>query len=195
MAVLRAFIAIDLSPEIRKKLDGVTQDLHNRLPGMNIRWVPGKNIHLTLKFLGDVSIENLEILKNMVRAEAAAHPTFELSIGEIGAFPSIHRPRVVWIGVAAPPVLSKLQYRIETEAAQLGYPIEDRPFSAHLTIGRVSRNAGSRDIQAIGQVVADSEVGTLGKEPVISVCLFRSDLKPDGAVYSLLYSAPLTVVK
>jgi 2'-5' RNA ligase len=192
MTVIRAFIAIDLSTEIYRRLDQVSGELRDQLSGTSIRWVPVKNIHLTLKFLGDVSLTNLEVLKKLLRSEAASHPQFEFSVGKLGAYPTIHRPRVVWVGVEAPPELSALQHRIEIETARVGYAREERAFSPHLTLGRVGRNATSQDLHKIGEVLSSSPVGFLGTVRVAAVHLYRSDLQPGGAIYSALYSAPLS---
>ena len=149
MSVIRAFIAISLSSEIHQKLDEVIYGLKNRLPKAPIRWVPANNIHLTLKFLGDVSVSNLEILTKMIQAEVSRHEPFEISVGELGVFPSAHRPRVIWVGIEAPQELYSLHHGIETEMHRLGYAAEERPFSPHLTLGRVSRNARADDYYPI----------------------------------------------
>ena len=192
MPVIRAFIAIDLSPEILKRLDNVNAELQKRLSGVPVRWVPVKNIHLTLKFLGDVSVANLDMLMEMLRTCAAQHHPFEISVGDLGAFPSARRPRVVWVGVTAPPDLAALHASIDTETARLGYAREDRPFSPHLTLGRVARNANFRDSQAISEVLYAYKVGFLGATRVESVVLYRSDLNPGGAVYTQLYAVDLS---
>jgi RNA 2',3'-cyclic 3'-phosphodiesterase len=191
MSVIRAFIAFDLSPEIYQRLDAVIADLKMRLPGVAVRWVPALNIHVTLKFLGDVSVANLDVLKKILRREAANHHSFEISVGELGAFPSIHRPRVIWVGVKAPPELAAIQRSIENETTSLGYSPDDRPFSPHLTIGRVARSAGPDDAHRIGEVLAASKVGFLGVTWVQVVNLYRSDLQTGGAQYSQLSTAPL----
>ncbi len=191
MAVIRAFIAVDLSPEILQRLEDVAGQLKQRLSEVQIRWVPVENIHLTLKFLGDVSLTNLEVLKRILLAEASNHSPFEMSVGELGAFPSLHRPRVIWVGVTAPAGLNTLQHSIESETARLGYQRENRGFSPHLTLGRVSRNAPSRDARQIGEVMDSFKVGFLGATRVSEVHLYRSDLQPGGAVYTRLMSAPL----
>ena len=189
LSVVRAFIAIELSPEIYERLDQVIDQLKDCLSGMPIRWVPAQNIHLTIKFLGDVSVANLEMLENIIISEANCRPPFEVSIGELGAYPTLRRPRVIWVGVKAPPELTGFQRGVETETARLGYTPEKRTFSPHLTLGRVSRNANSEDVKEIGLVLGDCKVGFLGATRIKSVYLFRSDLKPGGAVYSKLYSA------
>jgi 2'-5' RNA ligase len=191
MSVIRAFIAIELSAEIRSKLDQVIGHLRNDLDSSTIRWVPAENIHLTLKFLGDVSITNLEILKKILQGEVARFSTFEISVGDLGAFPSIKRPRVIWVKVQAPADLNQLQRSIEDGTTRLGYAREERSFSPHLTLGRVSRNADSRQAGRVGDTLALTQVGFLGAMRVREVHLFRSDLRPSGAVYSRLFSAGL----
>ena len=192
MNVIRAFIAINLSDEVQHGLEKVTQDLTSRLPGKAVRWVPVKNIHLTIKFLGDVSVAGLELLTTMLQTEAARHPQFEFSVGGIGAFPSPRRPRVIWVGVEAPSELSGLQRGVEAEMARLGYAPEERPFSPHLTIGRVTRNADSGELRQLSSVLEACKVGFLGVTQVKAVHLFRSDLQPSGAIYTRLYSAGLS---
>jgi 2'-5' RNA ligase len=191
MPVIRAFIAIDLSSEIRRQLDQVESQLKDRLPGIAVRWVPVENIHLTLKFLGDVSLANLEILKKILRSEAGHHHSFEISVGELGAFPSLRRPRVIWIGVKAPTELNSIQTGIENETSRLGYAREERDFSPHLTLGRVSRNATSQDSRLISQVLESTQVGLLGTTRIQAVHLYKSDLQPGGAVYTRIFSAAL----
>jgi 2'-5' RNA ligase len=191
MSVIRAFIAIDLTPEIRQHIDQVTGQLKSRLEGVPVRWVPADNIHLTLKFLGDVSPANKEILQEILQSEVASHHRFEISVGGLGAFPGSRHPRVIWVGVEAPAELANLQRGVETAMARLGYAQEDRPFTAHLTLGRVSRNASSRDTHAIGDALDATKVGFLGLARIEFVHLYRSDLKPSGAVYTRIFSTPL----
>ena len=153
MSVIRAFIAIELTAEIQKRLDEISAAFKQQLNGVPVRWVSAGNIHLTLKFLGDVSVANLKLLTDILKTETAAHRPFEVSVGGAGAFPNNRRPRVIWVGVEAPPDLAVVQSSVETAMARLGYPREDRPFSPHLTLGRVSRNATSDDTRAITKVL------------------------------------------
>ncbi|MEW5872121.1 MAG: RNA 2',3'-cyclic phosphodiesterase [Chloroflexota bacterium] len=191
MSVIRSFIAISLSPEIYQHLDEASEKLRSRLPETPVRWVPVKNIHLTIKFLGNVSVSNLEMLKKVLEVEVGRHAPFEISVGEVGAFPSNRRPRVLWIGVEAPPELYALQRGIEAEMARLGYAREEREFSPHLTLGRVARNAGANDLRQISQVLDSCKVGFLGATRVQEVRLYRSDLQPGGAVYTQIFAASL----
>ncbi len=189
MAVIRAFIAVELASEITSQLEQVSAGLKQQLQGVAVRWVPVRNIHLTLKFLGDVSTSNLDMLKKILQTEAGGHRPFTIEVSGLGAFPSLQRPRVIWVGVEAPPELSTIQRGIENEMARLGYAREDRPFSPHLTLGRVGRSATPQDVRLISQVLKSSNVGRLGTSPVAAVHLFSSDLRPEGAVYTCLFTA------
>ena len=191
MSVIRAFIAIDLSPEIQKHLDEVLKGYHAQLSNIPIRWVAALNIHLTLKFLGDVSVANLNLLTEMIQQEISTHHQFDISVGGSGAFPNIRQPRVVWVGVEAPSELNILQNGIETATTRLGYTREEREFSPHLTLGRVSRNANSQEIKSISKVLETTRVGFLGATCVEKVHLYRSDLQPTGAVYTQIFSSSL----
>ena len=191
MSVIRAFIAIELPAEIQENLDQISTQLKQRLNDLPVRWVPGKNMHLTLKFLGDVSVANIGMLQEVLQTEAAAVRSFEFSVGTIGAFPNAQRPRVVWIGIEAPPELAALQASLENHLARLGYSREERPFSPHLTLGRVSRSASSTEVRQIGEAVQSCRVGFLGAACVQEIHLYKSDLKPGGSVYTCLFSANL----
>lgn len=190
-SVIRSFIAIALSNEIQSKLSDVSTELQDRLKGVPVRWVPVANMHLTLKFLGDVSMTNLEILKTVLEKEVSGHTPFEISVGGLGAFPNLRRPRVIWINIQAPAELNAVQYGIETQLLRLGYPAEERPFHPHLTLGRVTRTASTQDLQKICEVFSKYKVGFLGATRVDTIGLYKSDLQPGGAQYTCLFRAAL----
>ena len=127
----------------------------------------------------------------MLQAETARHKSFDIKIGGLGAFPTLRRPRVVWIGVEAPPTLAGLQKSIEAETIRLGYSPEDKPFSPHLTLARIAHNATPDEINLVGEALMKAPSGEIGTIRVDAVRLFRSDLRPGGAVYTQLFSAPL----
>lgn len=192
MNMIRAFIAIRLSDEIEHGLAGLLDDLKKRLPTAPVRWVPAHNIHLTIKFLGDVSPSNLDLLTKMLQTETVRHPPFEIRVGGLGAFPSARRPRVVWVGVTAPGELATLQRGVEAETSRLGYTPEERGFSPHLTLGRVNRNAGPGELRDLANLLETYKLGSLGSMQVNSVNLYRSELNPGGSVYTRLFSANLS---
>jgi 2'-5' RNA ligase len=130
-------------------------------------------------------------LKDILGKVVSSHHECDISVGGIGVFPKPHNPRVVWVGMEVTQELITLQRNIEIETARLGYSREHRPFSAHLTFGRVSRNAAAQDVHVIAEILENYKVGFLGATRVRTVFLYRSDLKPDGAEYTPIYSAAL----
>ncbi len=191
MPTIRTFIAIDLPILIQDKLGEVIQQFKEKQIEA-VRWVSPRNIHLTLKFLGDISPANLDTLTKVLTSEASHYRGFEIQIGGSGAFPNTRWPRVIWVGVKAPPSLETLQHGIESETHRLGYSGEDRPFSPHLTLGRVSNNATPQEIRRLSDTLCNLNVGELGHVMVESIRLFRSDLQPGGAVYTPLYTCALS---
>ncbi len=190
--VIRTFIAVDLPSSVLDALDQISAQLQSRLPDTAVRWVNVEKMHLTLKFLGDVSLENIGMVERILKSEAAKRPVMEIGIGRIGAFPKMRHPRVIWIGVEAPSELFDLRRGIEDGVARLGYNYDKYEFTPHLTLGRISRKASATDVRNVGNVLHDYHVGFLGVARIDAVHLYRSDLHPDGATYTRLFSANLT---
>jgi 2'-5' RNA ligase len=189
MSLLRAFIAVEIPSSLQKKIQESTAGLRKTLGNELIRWVPPQNVHLTLKFLGDVSSFSLELIKQMLTAEAAQYPCFEMQVEGIGSFPNPRRPRVIWVGLRAPAALESLQRGIESASARLGYAADEKSFSPHLTIGRVKQNLSALEIQRIRAALEETKIGLLGVVHVDAAHLFKSDLQPSGSVYTRLFSA------
>jgi 2'-5' RNA ligase len=189
--MLRAFIAMEVPAGIQCAIADSTSALKSAVPKPLIRWVVPHNVHLTLKFLGDGSPAALAKLAETLKVEVSSHGVFSISVGGLGAFPNPRRPRVIWIGLETPPDLESLRRAVETVTVRLGYPPEERPFSAHLTIGRVGQNLSAPDMQRIRSTLESTRVGTLGTFRVEAVHIFKSDLLPGGSVYTHLYALPL----
>lgn len=192
MGLLRTFIALDIPPDIQQAIQQNADNLRKAI-GDSVRWVPVKNIHLTLKFLRDVSPADVDILTRMLRAEADSCPAFDFTIGGLGSFPSPKRARVLWVGIQAPAELEALQRGIESACARLGYESDPRPFSPHLTLGRVRDHITVSDQQKIQKTLEETKIDSLGTARVDSVHLYKSDPKPGGSVYTKLFSAPLKI--
>ena len=190
MSLLRAFIAVELPLDVRQVIYEATSKLRQQV-GTLVRWVSIDNLHLTLKFLGDVSPANVDMISQMLRAETGLFNCFELRLSGLGSFPNLKRPRVIYIGIQAPLALETLQRGIESASRRLGYEAEERGFSPHLTLGRVKQNVTATEQQVIRRALEDTKIDFLGTARVDSVQLFKSDLRPSGSVYTRLYTAPL----
>jgi len=184
---VRSFIAFELPAAVISLLGNVQQKL--KALRLKARWVRPQNIHLTLKFLGNIDSADIEkIGRTMVDAAGDSAP-FTLTIGGIGFFPGIKRPRVIWVGLdGAKPALFNLQRNLADRLAIAGFPKEERTFKAHLTLGRI-RQAVNPNI--IDQAIQNySDLGNL-KFTANRIILIKSDLKPSGAVYSHLKQVDL----
>ena len=190
--VIRTFIAVDLPPSVLDALGQITAQLQERLPDTPVRWVDYRKMHLTLKFLGDISKENIGMVEKILQTEASKRQVMEIGVGGIGAFPKMRHPRVIWVGIEAPSELFDLRRGIEDGVARLGYNYDKYEFTPHLTLGRISRKASARDVRKVGNVLHEFQVGFLGVARIDAVHLYRSDLHPDGAQYTRLFSAEIT---
>lgn len=192
MSQLRAFIAIELPKNTLAAIEKQTARLRHLLGSDIIRWVPTQNMHLTLKFLGDIAASHVDFLKQLINREANSHPQFDLQLGGLGSFPSSRRPRILWIGIHAPTQLAALQEGIEAGTSQLGYDPEEKPFSPHLTIGRARKNIGPLELQKIHGVLVQTQLGNIGSARIDSIHIIKSDLQPSGSIYTKIFSAALS---
>ncbi|MBI4759789.1 MAG: RNA 2',3'-cyclic phosphodiesterase [Chloroflexota bacterium] len=190
MQLIRTFIAADIPLPIQQTMQCHVDSLRHAL-GDLVRWAPVQNIHLTLKFLGEVSPASVEILTQMLRAEADSYSSFDITIGGLGSFPSSKQARVLWVGIQAPAELKALQHSIEAACARLGYASDPRPFSPHLTIGRVRDHISPADQQKIRKALEETTIDSLGTTRIDSIHLYKSELRPGGSVYTKLFSVPL----
>ena len=179
---IRTFIALELPPAVTSLLHKVQQDL-KRL-NIRARWVRPENIHLTLKFLGDINPDDIDKIGAAMTGAAIEFPPVTLSVRGVGVFPGIKRPRIIWVGLGGGiRSLLALQNRLEQELARVGFPKDKRSFKAHLTLGRIKQSVTPAVIR---QMI--SEYASLNSDEFIcdQIFLFKSDLKPSGAVYSKL---------
>ena len=128
MSLVRAFIASELSSSLQDAIETATASLQAALRADSVRWVARRNIHLTLKFLGDVSPSSMDLITNVLAVEASRHEPFDMRVEGIGAFPNARRPRVLWVGLKGPPTLTSLQLELDSATARLGYKSEEREF-------------------------------------------------------------------
>ena len=187
---MRTFIAIELSDQIRESLAQIQS--HLKYSGADVKWVEKNNIHLTLRFLGEVAEEKCAKIKSILDEIGKSTKQFEISIKDIGAFPNINYSRVIWVGLDKGAVESKaLAEKIDEEVLKIGFQKETRPFAAHLTIGRVR---SPKNKEALKEKIASYSLQPTVHSPqlISSVALFQSTLTPKGAVYTKLHETKLT---
>jgi len=188
MNTIRTFIAVDVTDAVRER----AADLVRRLQaaGANVKWVDTHNMHLTLKFLGDIPDRETADVCRAVAEATSGHPPFNIGLRGAGAFPNASRPRIVWLGVdRGVAELESLQKSIERALAKLGYPKEARRFHPHLTRGRVRR--GGAAVRDLGRLIRDNEQFDGGSAGIDKVLVFASFLDKEGPTYNVLGRAPL----
>ena len=193
--MVRAFVAIEIPVEMRHQLVEQITRLKQYIPSTTVRWVRLEGIHLTLKFLGDVSLGKLDQITMLLEEVGLRHTPFRIDIGQFGCFPKPRRPRVLWVGVEdTSGVLTSLQADLEGVLAQIGFKRETRPFHPHLTLGRVRRGIDNSAVRSLSTILEEVTIGDLGQVNVDEICFIRSDLKPTGAIYTRLATAKLEVI-
>lgn len=182
----RLFVAVKIDPEVLERLGEARSRLEDNLRG--IRWVRRENLHLTLKFLGQVDDEKIAAIGNALKHALAPLPRFAVSSRGLGVFPDIRKPKVLWAGLDAAP-LAPLARAVEEALAALGFEREAREFKPHLTLGRWREFAGRSD--ALRGEIEKWRRSDFGASGIKDAVLFQSVLKPDGAVYTPLNVFPL----
>ncbi|MBI3871767.1 MAG: RNA 2',3'-cyclic phosphodiesterase [candidate division Zixibacteria bacterium] len=183
---MRSFIAINLPAQVQSDIGAIIARL--RPAGPPAKWVPAENLHLTLKFLDEIREDQIDpILKAMASGCEGGSP-FEIALRGFGVFPNARKARVFWIGIdSGYETLKALAQSIDTQIATLGFPREDRPFSAHITLARLREPAPAEHLMH-DAVSVDYHSASI---PVAQVDLMRSVLSSQGALYSVIASVPL----
>ena len=185
---MRLFVALNLPEPVCKSLCACVRPLHSM--GFALRWMTPEQVHLTLKFLGDVAPEReSELVAALGRACVGARPV-TLTLGGFGVFPHSERPRVVWAGVAPEPGLELLQHRTEQEFAPLGFATEARAFRPHITLGRAGPGARPGGFSGLEPALANLRVDAAAV--IMTVDLMESTLQSGGAVYHVRHSERLS---
>ena len=185
---VRTFVAIELGPGPRDRARRLIERL--RASPAKVRWIDPQNLHLTLKFLGDVAANDIpQVCSAVIRAAARVEP-FDVDLRGAGAFPDTQRPRTIWIGVGAGEErLVELHAAVEDELEELGYPRDARRFRGHLTLGRV-KQAG-RGLAELGRELVGLSDYDATQLNVDELVVFSSELSPDGPRYEPLAHAAL----
>lgn len=183
---MRCFIAAELSETVQAVLRDIEQEM--KKTGADIRWVRPENIHLTLKFLGDIEGKNTGKIIEKIKGICGRYAQFTIRLSGMGVFPGEKSPRVVWVGIKGNDTLAGLQDGIDMAMEEMGFEREGRGFTAHLTLGRMR---SSRGREHIVRAVRMYEGVNLGEMDITFISLMRSDLHPEGARYTSIARVPL----
>jgi 2'-5' RNA ligase len=184
---MRCFLGIGLPPAVRDAVDAAVRPFRETREGVS--WVAKGNLHITLKFLGEIRPERVTDVGEAVSGAAGEAEPFSLDASGGGTFPSARNPRVLWAGIREPlELVGKLQQNIENALSGAGFPREDRPFHPHITVGRVRGSLPAAWGERFVQGLSGRDFGTV---PVSSIVLYESRLAPGGAIYSVAREFPL----
>ncbi len=177
---IRAFIAIAISESVREKIAGLQENLKKHQE--RISWTKPGNIHLTLKFLGDIEESKIKLIGESLTTAIKEFQPFKFWVNNLGAFPNLMRPRILWVNIDNPGnELSEIQNSIEEQLNQLGFPKEKKRFNPHLTIGRVKLQVSDQFIERFKTVKFDGD-----EVKVEEIIFMKSKLDPKGAIYTPL---------
>jgi 2'-5' RNA ligase len=184
---LRLFLAINLTPEVRRDVASATAALRDCVP--ELAWIREPRLHLTLKFLGEQPEGRVGEIGAAIMEVARRHREFVVTLGGMGAFPNFRRARVVWIGVGPDPRLELLHHDVEVAFEGLGFEVEGRPFRPHLTLARVREPLVLDRARTLSREA--KRIGYHTEVVIQSVDLMRSDLSAAGPAYTTLVLAAL----
>jgi RNA 2',3'-cyclic 3'-phosphodiesterase len=179
---IRAFVAVHISPEAKGDIADFAERIFGDTPG--VKAVETENLHLTLKFLGEIGMDETAAICDTLKSACAGVGPFTMSLKGVGAFPNARRPRVVWVGIEEPSgKLRELNRRIEASLTALGYRKEEHESSPHLTIGRVKfQDGGSR----LAEMLEKEKDADFGEEDVDAIYLMMSELSRSGPKYTII---------
>jgi 2'-5' RNA ligase len=185
--MIRSFVAIELTQETREKLVIIQEQL--KQSQAKVRWVNPNGIHLTLKFLGNIHPAQVDEIAETAAREVENEPPLTLRPSGLGAFPSLSNPRVLWVGIQGEVErLRNIQTCLENTLERLGFGREQRPFRPHLTLGRLKdRRSKQRLVHAIDTL----QLPEFDSFDVTEIILYKSDLRPTGAIYTKLHRMSL----
>jgi RNA 2',3'-cyclic 3'-phosphodiesterase len=186
---IRSFLALDPPEEVLREIASIQNRLRKLIHG-DIRWVRPEGIHLTLKFFGELSGDDVANIATVVEKAAEGERSFSLAIGAVGVFPDPHRPRVLWLGMNGDVErLQVFQKGLEQALLRIGFPREERPFRPHLTLGRIRTPKG---LIGLARALEKGEEYTAGRFIAPGLSLIQSELTPRGAMYTRLKWFPFS---
>jgi 2'-5' RNA ligase len=183
---IRCFVAVTAPEAVRGQAAGIQAALRRRAELSGIRWLKPDSFHITLKFLGDVPVEDIPYIAQQLSIVSQGCRPTQIRLDRLGVFPNAKRPRVLWWGSdpeAVPAEFRAVHFHVQEALHLLGFEKEDRPFHPHLTLGRIRDNA---DPGRVTEVLRETESGLEADFPIRRIELMESRLHPQGAIYETL---------
>jgi 2'-5' RNA ligase len=185
---IRAFLSVEPPEDILRTVIRLQERLKREVSG-RVSWTRPGGQHLTLKFFGDVSVDDVDAIGQAVQDRLQSGSAFNLKIEKLGVFPDARKPRVLWCGTSGDvEKLAALQKQLEADFALIGFPLENRPFRAHLTLVRIK---DPREVSGVREALNKHAAFSAGELSVRELILFQSRLTPQGAIYTRLAAFPL----
>ena len=183
----RLFFALEIPSETRKNAVSLVESFN--IPQSQVRWVRGENLHITLKFLGDVADDQVPAISDAARGVAQKFEPIDIEVAGMGLFPNHEKPQIVWLGAEGETdTLASLEAALSKALEPLGFPADERRYTPHITIGRVKSDVVRGKLV---RIVHERHHERMGAAGVFSIVLFESSLKPHGPVYSVVEVFPL----
>ena len=177
MSQLRAFLAIDVDEDLKAKMYKIIKQF--KQIDANIKYVDLENLHLTLKFFGDIDTEGIDLLSSKIAGVVSNFDNFTVKIKGCGAFPNTKRIKVIWLGIDEDEIIKKLHDELDKEFVKLGFD-KDKKFSSHLTIGRMRNAKGKEKVKSTIEEFKEVEIGEMTVDKIV---LKKSTLTPQGPIY------------
>ncbi len=181
---IRSFIAINLNKTVKEKLKDIKNNFRGALPKSKIKWVNKDNFHITLRFLGDINEEDISRIADTMEEFTQKYSAFTIDFHEVGIFPGIRRPRILWIGSDYSDIFRDFYLGFNLKLESIGFP-EDKPFLPHITFGRV-KYIPEKEIKILKELIDKTSFNY--KETVTHIDLMKSQLRPEGPIYTVIKS-------
>ncbi len=177
MSQIRAFLAIDLDEDLKPKINKIMKEF--KQIDTRIKYVDLVNLHLTLKFFGDIDTDGLKLLEDKIEGVVSGFNPFDIRIKSCGAFPNNNHIKVIWVGIDDDAILKDLHDKLDKEFVELGFD-KDKKFSSHLTIGRMKSAKNKNKVKSTIESFSDVDIGEM---KVSKITLKKSTLTPSGPIY------------
>lgn len=191
---MRTFIAADLTPEILTRVGRISAHIKQQLPGGALKWVSTDNMHLTIKFIGEIQKNKITQVKDLMTHTLQDQSSFEIGIQDLGTYPHINNPRVIWLGITQGAPLIEIHNQLDNAMRELNIRSDRREYSPHLTLARVRRDADRATVKEISDNLSEFKVDLLGTITMSEITLYESKLSSEGPEYTPLHVVSLNKV-